>query len=138
MCIRKLHKDEQVEFEHTMKTEFDSFVSQDALQICSSKGIDPSRVMQMRWVHVWKPLLNDSGVEEGRKAKARLIITGFQDPRFTYLPRESPTPPILGRNMLLTQCARRQFRLNSGDISAAFLQGNHSEINEGIFGGPTS
>ena len=136
VCIRKLHRDEQVEFEQAMKKEVDSFVSQDAVQICSSKGIDPSRVMQMRWVHIWKPLLNDSGVQEGRKAKARLIIKGFQDPRLTYLPRESPTLATLGRNMLLTQCARRQFQLSSGDISTAFLQGNHSEINEDIFGAP--
>ena len=38
--------------------------------------------------------------------------------------------------MLLTQCARRQFQLSSGDISTAFLQGNHSEISKDIFGAP--
>ena len=124
VCVRKLHRDEQVEFEQATKKEIDSFVSQDAVQSCSSKGISRSRVMQMRWVHVRKPLLNDSGVQEGRKAKARLIIKGFQDPRLTHLPRESPTLATLGRNMLLTQCARRQFQLSSGDISTAFLQGN--------------
>ena len=136
MCVRKLHRDEQVEFEQATKKEIDPFVSQDAVQSCSSKGISRSRVMQMRWLHVWKPLLNDSGVQEGRKAKARLIIKGFQDPRLTYLPRESPTVSTLGRNMLLTQCARRQFQLSSGDISTAFLQGNHSEISKDIFGAP--
>ena len=135
VCIRKPHRDKQVEFEQAMKKEVDSFVSQDAVQICS-KGLDPSRVVQMRLVHIWKPLLNDSGVQEGRKAKARLIIKGFQDPRLTHLPRESPTLATLGRNMLLSQCARRQFQLSSGDISTAFLQGNHSEINEDIFGAP--
>ncbi len=134
--VRKLCPEEQMEFEEAMKKELDSFLSTEAVQICSSNGVPEDRIMQMRWVHTWKPVLSDAGEQVDRKAKARLIIKGYQDPRLMSLPRESPTLSTLGRNLLLTCAAKGKMRLSSGDIKTAFLQGGNTELQENLYGLP--
>lgn len=134
--VRKLCPEEQMEFETAMQKELDSFLSTEAVQICSSNGVSEDRIMQMRWVHTWKPVLSESGEQIDRKAKARLIIKGYQDPRLMNLPRESPTLSTLGRNLLLTCAAKGQMRLSSGDIKTAFLQGENTELQENLYGLP--
>ena len=76
----------------------------------------------------WKSGVSDekTGCEQ-KKAKARLIIKGFQDPRLTTLPRESPTLSSLGRNLLLSCAARKshasQFRRYTHSIFARWCNG---------------
>ena len=136
VCVRKLTQTEQAEFEEAMKKEIDSFLSSEAIQICSSAGIPPERILRMRWIHVWKPVHGENGELTGKKAKARLIIRGYEDPRLTCLPREAPTLSCLGRNWLLAETARLRFRLSTGDIRTAFLQQIKTELNEGVYGMP--
>lgn len=111
--------------ETAMKKELDSFLSTEAVQICSSNGVSEDRITQMRWAHTWKPVLSESE-QIDRKAKARLIIKGYQDPRFMNFPRESP----LGRNLLLTCAAKGKMRLSSGDIKT------NTELQENLYGIP--
>ena len=134
--IRKLTEADRAEFEASMQKELDSFLSSEAIQICSSAGIPPERILRMRWIHVWKKSHDDQGNETGRKAKSRLIIRGYEDPRLTHLPREAPTLSCLGRNLLLAESARRKFHLSTGDIRTAFLQGSKSELEEEVYGLP--
>ena len=91
VVLRKLQNQERSEFEEALNIEIQPFLSSDAVQICSSHGIPHERMMQMRWIYTWKPVTEATGQEVGRKAKARLIVKGFQDPRLLHLPRESPT-----------------------------------------------
>lgn len=56
VILRKLGKSEQQEFEEAMQKEVDSFVSSEAVRICTSHGIPSERIMQMRWVLTWKPI----------------------------------------------------------------------------------
>jgi hypothetical protein len=134
--IRKLNEEDRAQFEAAMRKELDSFLSSEAIQICSSAGIPPERIMKMKWIHSWKAVHDESGKETGKKAKSRLIIRGFEDPRLTTLPREAPTLSCLGRNLLLAETARRRFVLKTGDIRTAFLQGNKSELKEEVYGLP--
>ena len=136
VCMRKLNHEDQELFQQAMKKEVDSFLSADAVQICSSHGIPPERIMQMRWVLTRKPISENDGTVSGRKPKARLIIKGFQDPRLMDLPREAPTLSCLGRNLILANAARSRTSLCSGDIRTAFLQGHASEMQDELYGMP--
>ena len=136
VVLRKLLPHEQQQFDEAMKKEIDSFLSSDAVQICSAAGIPEERIMQMRWIYTWKVVTDSAGNETGKRAKARLIIKGFQDPRLLHLPRESPTLSTLGRNMLLTCAARKHFPVASGDIKTAFLQGGKTELQDELYGMP--
>ena len=134
--LRKLSQDELDEFSKAMDKEVDSYVSAEAVKICESNGVDPQRVMQMRWVCTWKSETDERGIPNGRKAKARLIIKGFQDPRLVELPREAPTLSSMGRNLVLSLAARNKTPLFLGDIKTAFLQGESSELKEHVYGEP--
>ena len=136
VVYRQLSKEDQVEFDRAMKKEIDSYISSEAVAICEAYGIPRERIMQMRWVHTWKVDHDEHGKDSSRRAKARLIVKGFQDPRLLHLPRESPTLSSMGRNLLLSAAARNRTKLCSGDIKTAFLQGRHSELNENIYGEP--
>ena len=134
--LRKLSQEELGEFSKAMDKEVDSYVSAEAVRICESHGVDPQRVMQMRWVCTWKSETDERGIPNGRKAKARLIIKGFQDPRLVELPREAPTLSSMGRNLVFSLAARNKTPLFLGDIKTAFLQGESSELREHVYGDP--
>ena len=136
VVLRKLCKEDLQQFEAAMDKELDSFLSADAVQICGSHGIPQERIMQMRWIYTWKPLTDEDGNVNGQKAKARLIVKGFQDPRLMNLPREAPTLSCLGRNLLLANASRYRMPVCSGDTKTAFLQGGDAELKEDIYGMP--
>ena len=58
-----------------------------------------------------------------RKAKARLVILGYQDPELSNLERDSPTLSKLSRNLLLQLCVPNKWEIGSFDIKTAFLRG---------------
>ena len=58
-----------------------------------------------------------------QKAKARLVILGYLDPKLEELPRDSPTLGRISKMILLQYLASRGWDLKSFDIKAAFLQG---------------
>ena len=120
VVYRKLSKEDLAEFDRAMKKEIDSYVSSEAVRICESHGIPPERVMQMRWVHTWTVDTNSAGEISGKRAKSRLIIKGFQDPRLVDLPREAPTLSTMGRNLLVSAASRNRTQLCAGDIKTAF------------------
>ena len=70
--------------------------------------------MKMRWCLTVK--------DDGR-AKARLVVLGFQDHRLGQLDTESPTVSARGRALVLQICANLGLRLHKGDVTCAFLQG---------------
>ena len=83
----------------------------------------PEQILRCGWVLTWKPIDDPSNHGKATKAKARLVILGYLDPKLEELPRDSPT---LGRNskmLLLQLIASNGWQLRSFDIRAAFLQG---------------
>ena len=52
------------------------YISQDVLKLVKKAGIDEKRMLKMRWIHVWKPVMEE-GELAGQKAKSRLVILGF-------------------------------------------------------------
>ena len=60
----------------------------------------------------------------GRKAKARLVVLGYQDPSLTEVLRDAPTLTREGRNIILQCVASNMWTLCSFDITTAFLRGS--------------
>ena len=78
----------------------------------------------MRFVLTWK---KDPEEPSGKKAKARLVVLGFQDP---HLGKENTCSPTLNRRskqMLLQIVVQHGWQLKKGDVTAAFLQGRPLE-----------
>ena len=58
-----------------------------------------------------------------QKAKARLVVLGYLDPKITEIPRDSPTLNRHSKMLLLQLIASKSWTLRSFDVKAAFLQG---------------
>eukprot|EP00435_Cladocopium_sp_Y103_P058560 s1182_g20.t1 len=76
--------------------------------------------MRCRWILSWKAP-EVGGVE--RRAKARLVVLGFEDPGITSIPRDAPTLGKDGRQLLLQLVSSQRWTLVNFDISTAFLKG---------------
>ena len=79
---------------------------------------DKSTAIGMRWVLTWKQL--DGG---GRKAKARAVLLGYQDPSYEHRATTSPVMSRQTRQCFLQMCANQRWKVFKGDVSGAFLQG---------------
>ena len=75
----------------------------------------------MRWVLTWKASQDEN---QPRKAKARAVILGYQDKSYEYKQTTSPTLSRSGRQAFLCFCARHHYKVQKGDVSSAFLQGD--------------
>ena len=62
-------------------------------------------------------------MSDGKRAKARLIVVGFEDPGVGVIPNDSPTLTKDGRQLVVQQVSSNRWELISFDISTAFLQG---------------
>ena len=80
---------------------------------------DLTRVVTCRWVLVWKTD-EATGLP---KAKARLVLRGFQDPDVANMSTASPTAGRTARQILLCICGQESWILTIGDVKAAFLSG---------------
>eukprot|EP00435_Cladocopium_sp_Y103_P024799 s621_g6.t1 len=78
----------------------------------------------MRWILTWKSLQNGT---DAKKAKARAVILGYQDKNYEHKQTASPTLSKVGRQAFLVFCAQMHFRIQKGDVSSAFLQGDKLE-----------
>ena len=97
------------------------FIKEKAVaRLVEGEYVDPKDIMKMRFVLTWK---KDPDAPGGVKAKARLVILGFQDP---WLGKEKTSAPTLNKRskqLLLQTIVQRGWRLLNGDVTAAFLQG---------------
>eukprot|EP00969_Alexandrium_andersonii_P146983 6499728-Alexandrium_andersonii.AAC.1 len=89
--------------------------------------------MRMRWVLSWK---DSSEAGQPRKAKARLVLLGFTDKDLEHLKTESPTPSRRSRMLFYQLAANRGWPTWMGDVTAAFLQGDDTELERELFAEP--
>eukprot|EP00435_Cladocopium_sp_Y103_P008720 s3566_g2.t1 len=89
--------------------------------------IDPAQILRCRWILTWKPVEEgDKSLKSGakaHKAKARLVVLGYLDPKLTEIPRDSPTLNRHSKMLLLQLIASMSWTLRSFDVRAAFVQG---------------
>ena len=97
------------------------------------------RIVKARWVLTWKPVPPEDRLQarsdeaqnpetlHGRdgsvKAKARIVLLGFQHPNLLdpSFKTSSPVQSALGRNLLYTLAVQRQCDLEGLDLATAFL-----------------
>ena len=84
-------------------------------------------IMRCRWLYVWKNPTGDEPPEDlsatGKKAKARLIVIGWEDPQLDEVTNDAPTLSKDGRMTVLQGVASHRWPLISFDVSTAFLHG---------------
>ena len=89
--------------------------------------------MRCRWIYTWKTAgAVDEATADGRKAKARLVALGFEDPGIDRVPNDAPTLIKDGRQLLLQKVCSNRWKLCSFDINTAFLHGKRDGTLLGI------
>ena len=100
--------------------ELQSFFSNHVWEFTELGAKHGNRIVTARWVLTWKP------PEEGslqRRAKARLVLRGYEDPDVFDLNKTSPTANKNSKMVLLAMVPTFGWTLFCGDVRAAFLSG---------------
>ena len=127
--LRDLTPEDAKLFAKAKDKELESWLATDTVRKKLRNQVPEVQLLRSRWVLTWKNLDQIEQQELGmsRKAKARLVILGYEDPLIDVLPRDSPT---LGSDtrMITLQCiASRQWTARSFDIRTAFLRGSRQD-----------
>ena len=120
VSLRELSPEERKMFAEAKSKELSCWLQTNAIRRILRRKLNPDQILKSRWVLTWKPPEPGSTV---KRAKARLVVLGYQDPRLTELARDSPTLTREGRSVVLQTIASRRWRLQSFDIKTAFLRG---------------
>ena len=147
----KLRPEHKKLFDKAKSKEVNSFISNAALRRCldweeEQEAANSGRVMRCRWVLTWKPTPDES-LEEAqqevrdhpdttaltsdgkRKAKARIVLLGFEHPdllKDSYK-TSSPVQAVLTRNVSYQLVLEEGWDIEGMDMSTAFLQTLPSE-----------
>jgi hypothetical protein len=127
--VRDLNPEQLSEFQQAKSKELDQWLATETVRKVLRHQIPEQNILRCRWVLTWKELDEVDRAKEGksRKAKARLVILGYEDPDITNIPRDSPTLQKESRSLLLQLCASRQWVIQSFDIKTAFLRGSRRD-----------
>ncbi|CAE7039082.1 RE1 [Symbiodinium sp. KB8] len=116
---RRLNEQDKQAFKDAKSIEVKNFIASQAFEALPPEyKPDRSQAIGMRWVLTWK--LRDDG---SRKAKARAVLLGYQDPAYEHRATTAPVMCRQARQLLLQVAANRQWSVFKGDVSGAFLQG---------------
>ena len=132
VVLRNLTTEERQQFEAAKDKEVDRWISNSVFKVVRRAGIPLKRIMAMRWNLTWKEAPEDT------KAKARLVAKGFADPGLLTIRGEAPTLSKIGRHCLLQLACSHKFKIEMGDVSTAFLQGDKEEQNRDVYLEPTA
>ncbi|CAE7230232.1 RE1, partial [Symbiodinium sp. CCMP2456] len=120
VCVKDLTASERELFEKAKEKEISCWLQTSAIRAILRRKLNPEQILKSRWILTWK------APEEGehqQRAKARLVVLGFQDPKLVEVMRDAPTLSREGRALVLQTIASKKFRLGSFDIKTAFLRG---------------
>ena len=125
--LKELTAREKELFKEAKAKELNCWVQTTAVRKILRSYLNPGQILKSRWVLTWKAPENPS---DPRKAKARLVVLGYQDPKLTEVVRDSPTLSREGRAVVLQAIASYRWELQSFDIKTAFLRGKADEDNK--------
>ena len=127
--LSTLSPEEIKEFEKAKDSEIQNWIKTSTISAILRDQIPEEQILRCRWILTWKPIDNVGENEESNnhqkshKAKARLVVLGYLDPRIEEIPRDSPTLNKTSRMIALQVISSHAWKLRSFDIKAAFLQG---------------
>ena len=127
--LKDLTEDQKKEFAKAKEKEVDQWLSTGTVQAILRDRIPAANILRSRWILTWKDVDEIEAKEIGktRKAKARLVILGYEDPNLTEIPRDSPTLQKESRSLILQYCASKKWWIRSFDIKTAFLRGSRRD-----------
>ena len=115
---RTLTDAERQEFQSAKAVEVNNFIAAKAFEaLPAGMRVNRSEAVNMRWLLVWK--VKEDGT---RKAKARAVLQGYQDPKYEERATYSPTTTRQTRQLQLQIAASKGFQTKKGDVTGAFLQ----------------
>ena len=130
--LSELSPSERKEFDQAKDKEIQNWIQTGTLTKVFRHEIPQEQILKCRWILTWKPLDNVDQPEAAstnnpssrtHKAKARLVVLGYLDPKIEEIPRDSPTLNKTSRMMIFQTVSSFGWTLQSFDIKAAFLQG---------------
>ncbi|CAE7799282.1 GIP [Symbiodinium sp. CCMP2456] len=154
--LSRLQPHEEKLFTRAKAKEVDSFIRNEAVRKCLddkkiAEAYESGRIVKARWVLTWKPIppedreeaLRDAQTNAEtlhdkrglRKAKARIVLLGFQHPNLLdpSFKTSSPVQSTLGRNLLYLMSVTHQWELEGLDLATAFLQTMPTEADSELF-----
>ena len=116
---RRLTNEEKLQFKEAKGIEVKNFIAAEAFKCLPSHlQASPDQAVGMRWILTWKTR------EDGtKKAKARAVLLGYQDPSYEHRATTSPVMTRQTRQMFLQYASWKRWLIQKGDVSGAFLQG---------------
>eukprot|EP00439_Symbiodinium_sp_Y106_P025508 s4411_g3.t1 len=116
---KRLTPQELQQFKEAKAVEVKNFLAAEAFQVLPPHlRPNASQAIGMRWILTWK--CREDGT---RRAKARAVLLGYQDPGYEHRATTAPVMTRQSRQLLLQAAANRQWKVHKGDVSGAFLQG---------------
>ena len=139
--LKELSQDDQKLFAIAKHKELKAWLQHRTIRKVAQGKIPEHAIMRRRWLFVWKsPNGNEDPSElskDGKKAKARLIVIGYEDPNIDEVVNDVPTlSKGDGRMVVLQDVGSHQWPLISFDISNAFLHGKEDGRPLGIIPTP--
>ena len=115
---RHMTPEELKQFAAAKDVEVNNFIAARAFEALPNHlRVDKTKAVSMRWILTWKHKEDGS-----RKAKARAVLLGYQDPEYEHRSTTSPTTTRQTRQMQLQISASKGFVTKKGDVTGAFLQ----------------
>ena len=91
----KMTEEEAAETDEAKSRELAEWIQEEEIsQIREGQELPESRLLSLRWVLPWKP---SDEHPQGRKAKGRIVVLGYQHPEVAELKVASPTLTRLGK-----------------------------------------
>lgn len=125
--LKDLGQEDQLRMAAAKDKELRAWLHHATIRKVAKGKIPEHALMRCRWLLTWKTASGGEAPEdlnaEGKKAKARLIVIGYEDPDIDSIANDAPTLTKDGRMMVLQATASHRWELISFDISTAFLHG---------------
>ncbi|CAE7367547.1 GIP, partial [Symbiodinium pilosum] len=118
--LRDLSGEEQEQFSQAKQKEVGAWLDHATVRKVAAGTLDDSQLMRCRWILSWK---DPEKVGGPKRAKARLVVLGFEDPDLSSIPNDAPTLGKDARQLILQKVASNKWKLINFDVSTAFLQG---------------
>ena len=127
--MKDLTTNERKEFEQAKEKELNQWISTETIRRILRSQVPEHQILRTRWILTWKPLDEQATQETGkqRKAKARLVVLGYEDPDIDNVQQDSPTLGRDSRMLALQMIASQKWSLRAFDIATAFLRGSKQD-----------
>ena len=125
--LKDLGEREQQLFARAKHKEIKAWLHHGTVRRVAQGKIPDHALMRCRWIYNWKEATGEEPKEDlsdlGCRAKARLVIIGYEDPDIDTVSNDAPTLTKDGRMTVLQAVAAHRWELLSFDVSTAFLHG---------------